>query len=65
MIRTKTYKYWIIKNRENLYDLTTDPTEQHNQAQKPKAQELLHTARYDLLKALINCEDPLPTPNHL
>lgn len=59
MIRTNAWKYWIYGNNEYFYDLQNDPNENHNILAAPK----LNAARFELLQALIRCEDPLPVPN--
>lgn len=61
MIRTKSWKYWIHGKNEFLYDLQNDPHEYENI--RDKSPSALNAARYGLLRALINCEDPLPYPS--
>lgn len=60
MIRTDKWKYWICGQNEFLYDLLNDPLENENIASSDV--DALHNARFQLLRALIKCEDPLPFP---
>lgn len=60
MLRTKSLKYWIQGNKEYLYDLINDPYENNNIVNDLNT---LNRVRFQLLKALILCEDPLPTPH--
>lgn len=65
MIRTQSYKYWIQGRQEFYYDLIADPTESNNLASDQSSYQKLSAARFALLKALINCEDPLPSPRQI
>ncbi len=55
MLRTSRYKYWIMDGQEWTFDLQVDPGELVNLG---GAADL----RYQLLRALIGAEDPLPIP---
>jgi len=58
MIRTMNYKYWIYGDQEYTFDLISDPGENVNIAPNHPTTDM----RFQLLKALINCEDSVPHP---
>lgn len=58
MIRWANYKYWVVADREYLFDLAADPSEEVNIT----TPTLVSEARFRLLRALISAEDPLPYP---
>lgn len=60
MLRTDAVKYWIYGDEEHLYDLRADPNEERNITGNAA---LLHEMRFQLLRALIRCEDPMPYPS--
>lgn len=61
MIRTKTAKYWIDEQgQEVLFDYRTDPHELRNVAQEDSHAALLSQMRVLLLRKVISARDPLP-----
>ncbi len=61
MIRTPDYKLiYRIKDRNELYDLQKDPTEQINLYDKPEYRELVLKMEKTLLDHLIETEENLP-----
>ncbi len=61
MIRTKTAKYWIDEQgQEVLFDYQTDPHELRNVAQEDSHAALLSQMRVLLLRKVISARDPLP-----
>ncbi len=61
MIRTKTAKYWIDdQGQEVLFDYRTDPYELRNVAQEDSHAALLNQMRVLLLRKVISARDPLP-----
>ena len=61
MIRTKSAKYWIDENGEEvLFDLSADPHELRNIAGDASRSELIEEMRVSLLRRLISVRDPLP-----
>ena len=61
MIRTKSAKYWIDQNGEEvLFDYANDPHEFRNVAELPAQRGLLDSMRVTLLRRSIAERDPLP-----
>ncbi len=52
MARDDRFKYWADEDREYLFDLETDPLEQHDLATDPAHRETLNTMRDKLLTHL-------------
>ena len=61
MIRTKSAKYWIDTNGEEvLFDYSSDPHELRNVAADDSHKELLDDMRVLLIRRSISARDPLP-----
>ena len=61
MIRTKSAKYWIDANGEEvLFDYSTDPHELRNLAPSAAHASLLNELRVRLIRKAIEARDPLP-----
>ena len=61
MIRTKSAKYWIDANGEEvLFDYSTDPHELRNLAHSADHASLLNELRVRLIRKVIEARDPLP-----
>lgn len=61
MIRTDSLKYWVLGEREFLFDMS-DPAEIVNLAGRDAWRDDLLEMRWRLLQGLIAAEDPLPLP---
>jgi len=62
MYRTRTHKYvHRIAEQDELYDLTTDPHEQHNRVNDPDLAGILGELRLALLDELFRTADTVPT----
>lgn len=59
MIRTPTYKYWIVNQEEHLFNLRDDPLELRNLAFDLQYCDILSEFRKRLLMALIKSEDTI------
>jgi arylsulfatase A-like enzyme len=58
MLRTDRFKYWLCDQTEVAFDLVKDPGENDNIRDLP----LLAHLRWQMVRALIRCEDSLPAP---
>jgi arylsulfatase A-like enzyme len=59
-VRTPTHRYcWYATGQEELYDLTADPTEEHNLAALPAHRETLAALKLRLFEWCVRSEDPL------
>jgi arylsulfatase A-like enzyme len=52
MARGERFKYWADEQREYLFDLQTDPLEQHDLAKAPEHTDALNRSRAELLSHL-------------